>query len=92
MFGIKIVTKKGMAQIESNAKNQAIIELVELFKKKDKIFIEPVTLIGDNQNISNCAFLIVNGVGVTIMPPNNACNRPAFGSGGLRESDKSAGG
>lgn len=56
MFGIKIVTKKMFAEIERNAKNKAIAEIVELLRKKDKIILEPMTLIGDHQTITECVF------------------------------------
>lgn len=57
MFGIRIVTKKGLERIEQNAKNHAIAELVALLRQKDKIYLEPVTLVGDGQVVRDCVFL-----------------------------------
>ena len=63
MFGLKIVTKKKLREMEHIAKNQALCDLIALLKKSDKIFLEPVVLNGDNQEISNCVFL---DCGVTV--------------------------
>ena len=57
MFGLKIVTKKKMREMNQNARNQALYTLITMLKDKDKIFLETVTLYGDNQTITNCAFL-----------------------------------
>jgi hypothetical protein len=56
MFGIKIVTKKGFEEIREKAERKAIADMVELLLKKDKIFLEPVILFGDNQNVNECVF------------------------------------
>jgi hypothetical protein len=56
MFGIKIVTKKELEKIESIAKNKAMAELIELLRKKDKIILEPMTLVGDHQIVKDCVF------------------------------------
>lgn len=69
MFGIKILTKRGLAEIKRNAKNQAVVDLIALLKQKDKIYIEPVTLVGDNQTIGNCAFIGISGNALTITSP-----------------------
>ena len=61
MFGLKIVTKKKMREINRNAENQALYTLITMLKDKDKIFLETVTLHGDNQTITNCAFLGCGG-------------------------------
>jgi hypothetical protein len=68
MFGLKLVTKKQLAEIEWMAKNKAVADLVELLRKKDKIFIEPVTLVGDNQVIRDCVFLGTgHGPGIAVI-------------------------
>jgi hypothetical protein len=68
MFGLQIVTKSRLAQIKIEAEIKAVYDLVALLKKKDKIFVEPVTLVGDKQKITNCAFLVTrkNGCGIRI--------------------------
>jgi len=68
MFGIKILTKRGLAEIKNNAKNQAVVDLIALLKQKDKIYIEPITLIGDNQTLENCAFIGISGNALTVIP------------------------
>jgi len=57
MFGLRIVTKKQLLKIESAARAEAIADLVTILKNKDRIFLAPVTLVGDNQAITDCAFL-----------------------------------
>lgn len=57
MFGIKLVTKKGFEKIKQDAQNKSLADLVELLLKKDRIFVEPLTLIGDYQTIRDCVFL-----------------------------------
>jgi len=57
MLGLKIVTKSGLVRIEQNARNQALADLVELLREKDKIYLEPVTIVGDGQTIQDCVFL-----------------------------------
>ena len=51
------VTKKKMRQISREQHDQALAEFVQMLRKKDKIYLEPVTLVGDNQNIQNCMFI-----------------------------------
>jgi hypothetical protein len=57
IFGIKILTKKGLEKLEGEAFSRAVSELVGLLRKKDKIFLEPMTMVGDHQTVTNCAFL-----------------------------------
>jgi len=61
MFGIRIVTKKRLARIKRDAKSEAfaeaVVELVALLRRKDRIYLEPVTLIGDGLTIRDCVFL-----------------------------------
>jgi hypothetical protein len=57
MFGLQIVTKKKLAQIEIEAQDRATAGLVALLKKKDKIFTGSVVVTGDNQSLIDCVFL-----------------------------------
>ena len=71
MFGLKIVTKKGFREIETAANNKAVSELVTLLRKKDKIILEPMTLFGDGQQITDCVFLGIGGSAITVWPRTN---------------------
>ncbi len=71
MFGLQIVTKKKLAQIKSDAEDKALSNLVELLKKKDKIFVEPVTMFGDHQKVTDCVFFGLGGTALTIISPND---------------------
>ena len=57
MFGLKIVTEKKLREMKQIAKNQALHDLIVLLRDADKVFLEPVILNGDNQEVSNCVFL-----------------------------------
>lgn len=66
MFGIRIVTRKGLEKIKQDAENQAIVDLIALLQRKDRIYLEPVTLVGNDQMIQDCVFLGVGGVALNI--------------------------
>jgi len=61
LFGIHITTKRGLEAIEIAAHNAAVSHLVDLLRQSDKVHLEPVTLVGDNQVITNCMFLGIKG-------------------------------
>jgi len=63
MFGIRVITKQGLEKLEAAAKNQALADLIDLLRKADRIVLEPMTLVGDNQTIAHNVFL---GTGLTI--------------------------
>jgi len=65
-FGFTILTKSQLHEIKTNAQDRAVADLVSLLRKSDKIFLEPVTLIGDNQIIQYCTFLGVQGNALTL--------------------------
>jgi len=44
MFGLRIVTKKKLVEINDKARKEAIGDIVDLLNKKDKIYLEPVTI------------------------------------------------
>ena len=44
MFGLRIVTRKKLAEINDNARKDAIATMVDLLNKKDRIYTEPVTI------------------------------------------------
>lgn len=69
MFGLKLVTQKMLRNMETDAHNKAVAELVELLRGADKIFTAPVTIktYGDNQSLTNCVFLGINGTALTIV-------------------------
>ena len=60
-FPLMILRRKKFAAhvrlIRREAHDEAIVEIIELLRKKDKIFLEPVTIVGSNQTITNCVFL-----------------------------------
>lgn len=66
MFGIRIVTKKRLREIERVAEDRAVAQLVALLRRKDRIYLEPVTLVGHNSTIQDCAFLGIEGTALTI--------------------------
>jgi len=70
MFGIRVVTKKKLEKVKQDAKSQAfaeaMVELVALLRHKDRIYLEPVTLVGHSQTVQNCAFLGTRGTALTI--------------------------
>jgi len=61
MFGIKILTKKkyqiSLKEAHEEGERHAMVKLVELLRQKDKIYLEPVTIIGSHEIVQNCAFL-----------------------------------
>jgi hypothetical protein len=65
MFGLQIVNKKKLEEIKASAKGDAFIELMNILRNKDKIFLDPVTLVGNNQTITNSVFF-GNPVGLSI--------------------------
>jgi hypothetical protein len=85
MFGLQIITKKKLNEIERNAQNKAIAELVNLLRKKDKIYLEPVTMNGDNQTISDCIFFAVSGNALTIYPSADSTNHGIVNTNGSLE-------
>jgi len=70
MFGIRIVTKRGLEKIRQDAKSEAfaeaVVELVALLQRKDRIYLEPVTLVGNSQIVQDCAFLGIKGTALTV--------------------------
>ena len=68
MFGIRIVTKKRLQEIEQAVADRAMAQLVELLRHKDRIYLEPVTLVGHSQIVQDCAFLGIEGTALTIKP------------------------
>jgi hypothetical protein len=60
MFGITIMTNKKRAELMHGVKTQAesdtFNKMVWLLRQKDKIYLDPLTLWGDNQTVTNCAF------------------------------------
>lgn len=60
-----------IAEIDTKSQADAIKKLVDLLRNSDKIYLEPVTLIGDNQTIRNCTFLGINGTALTIKAAND---------------------
>lgn len=70
MFGIRVVTRKGLEKIKQDAKSQAfaeaMVELVALLRCKDRIYLEPVTLVGHSQTVQDCAFLGIEGTALTV--------------------------
>ena len=57
MFGIVIATKRRYRQELQRAEDRALSRLVSLLQKKDSIYLEPVTLVGNGQTITDCVFL-----------------------------------
>jgi len=57
LFGMILTTKKHHQRELRQAEDRALSGLVELLRKKDSIYLEPVTLIGDGQVITDCVFL-----------------------------------
>jgi hypothetical protein len=57
-----------MAKITVDAEHKAVGDVVALLRKKDKIYLEPVTMVGDGQIISESVFLGISGNAVTILP------------------------
>ena len=55
-----IIRKKRLEQLlrsrHEDGKREGLWEIVGLLKKKDKIYLEPLTIAGDNQHICMCAF------------------------------------
>ena len=61
MFGLKIVTKRGLEKIKTEEYNKVLADVIELLRKKDKIILEPMAISGDGATIQNNLFL---GVGL----------------------------
>lgn len=61
LFGLYVVTRKQKKIDDFNtsilAKDEALREIVELLKQKDKIYLEKVILKGNGQTIKDCVFL-----------------------------------
>jgi len=57
MFGLKLITQKQLAEINRSAYNEALANIIALLRNKDNIYLEPVTMEGSGQTITNCAFL-----------------------------------
>ena len=57
MFGLRIVTRRGLGRIRARAYNDALGDIVAMLRNRDAIYLEPVTLVGDYATIQNCAFL-----------------------------------
>ena len=62
MFGLKIVTKRGLEKIKTEEYNKVLADVIELLREADKIILEPMTISGDGAIIQNNLFL---GVGLT---------------------------
>ena len=64
MFGIVIATKRRYRQELQRAEDRALSRLVSLLQKKDSIYLEPVTLVGNGQTITDCVFLGSPGMNI----------------------------
>ena len=76
IFGLQIKTNKGMAKMSQSLRYQAIGEIVEFLQGKDNIILdpkilsektitEPLTIVGNNQLVTNCHF--TDGADLTIV-------------------------
>lgn len=71
---LKIMTTKRykaeMQACRDEEYRKALIMVREIFKNKGSIYIEPLTLVGDNQIIHDSLFLFCEPYGVKIEPKN----------------------
>lgn len=68
----RIVTKRRLQQMRQEVKNEVIVEIVQLLRKADRIFLEPVTINAANATIKDCVFFGTDGFTqaiVTVKPP-----------------------
>jgi len=56
IFGFNITKATAYNKAMRDAKHEGLYEVVELLKKKDKIYLAPVNLKGDGHVISDCVF------------------------------------
>ena len=56
------IRKKKFESKLRDAKSEALWEFVNLLRTKDKIYLEPLTLVGDGHSIGNCAFFGTPGM------------------------------
>ena len=56
MFGLKIMKKKKFESQIKDAKREGLWNIVELLKKKDKIYLGTVRMKGNGQTIKDCVF------------------------------------
>jgi len=50
------IRKKKLERKLRDAKSEALWEFVNLLRTKDKVYLEPLTLVGDGHSIGNCVF------------------------------------
>jgi len=79
IFGIQILTKKGQEKLKRDMKYQATGEMIEFLRNnKNKIILdpkiinektisEPLTIIGNNQLVTNCIFKDIDNYGIKIL-------------------------
>lgn len=57
LLGIVITTRRQREKELQVAEDRALFGMVDLLRKKDKIYLEPVTLVGDRQIVVDNVFL-----------------------------------
>lgn len=60
MFGLKLMTRKTwekeLKREKKNGEREGLWNIVELLKRKDKIYLDEVRLKGDGHRIEHCVF------------------------------------
>jgi hypothetical protein len=74
MFGLMILTKSKLEKITETireteyeiAYHNAMREIVDILKQSDKVYLEPVNIVGDKVALGNSTFLGISGNAVSV--------------------------
>ena len=59
MFGLKLMRKRTFEKKQEDARNRGLWDLVELLRsKKNNIYLDQVTMVGDHQTISESLIMM----------------------------------